>query len=362
MAGFPNISRITSVSYSAGQTVSTKIDFLRLFSDKLINHVASINFRVATSLTPHASNDDKGEDLLKGLISRVRLIDREGETVFDLDGYQIRNSLIKGYLRRETLDDPADISAGGSATTRNIEFSIPFYNLPGLKDAEDALQPAARFNDGAAAVEITFASSSDINATVGTTTVKFDFTYLTLAQPKQGVDIRYRKYTDASPTDPSISVPGRCLFASIDYSDRDYSGITAINFDQHQIAESTDIDAFVAASNAVRKTSLANTLSVSSPDCVPLISPADDAGLVQGSLHPESGQLKPRLTNSNSNLTGVVVEVLSQTKNVERLRAHYRKFLGVEAAGVFGSKKGAKNSFQAAVMAEFGPRYLKRAG
>lgn len=346
-----------SFAFVASALQTLVLDYLPQSIEGLASHLTGLLFRMNATITPHATIVDYGYNLINHMISRIALYDRNNEPVIELTGPRIRDAawLVSGA---RPFADPADTTPAGGAEVKVAEFYYPFHGgiggIRGLKEFRDGVQPTARFHMGSARIEVTWLA--DFAGSGADASVSLDVIPIIENYPERymGVDVRLLEAHSADQTDIRVPVPGRLLALALSRDDRDLAGdYTSLRIDQHQLANLRS-PAELAALWNLTAAEAGDRLSTTTPEMAPLVYPSEGAGIVEGSIQPEGGQLYLRSVHEAAITHHMIVVTLREGPALfERLRIR-----GLRREPVYSSPAGLERTVQAQVMTMYGPARL----
>jgi len=205
-------------------------------------HIYRINFRLKLLVTPHATNDEEGENLVN-VIDRVEVRDILNNVIVNLRGRHI-DHFIK-CCRGSRYDTPADVAGGGEQAYVYWYGSIPFHGGPGgiagMREPLDAVLPVERIREQVMTVYFNATALAEATLDAAYLYVSFDtFPYKELIV---GSDVRYSYFDHANAQRIELSTTGKAvLCAAICQGDFDHSDVTAVTSEQFAFMSNVQAD------------------------------------------------------------------------------------------------------------------------
>jgi hypothetical protein len=271
-------------------------------------HISAIDFKLAVTITAHATNDTPGDEIIRA-IDTLRLLDRFGDVVLDLKGHQLRTVLkaCTGFVGGGVYGDPAAVDGGSDpGEVRYCYFRIPFHGaiggLLGVRGYSDLLQPVDRFTEGR--IDVTWGTATpfeeDDTGTITAATLYPSVELDVRREIIQGMDVRWRRGSVGDAQQINVSIMGEGLHTlAITNPDLDHSDYTVVTVRELVHAINVRPDSLVQSWNAECALDVAQMENPLLNQFLPIVFPRAEGKLL-GAIPYRKGRLELELTNTNA--------------------------------------------------------------
>jgi len=346
------VTSLQSPARVAGATQDIPTDRLLSVVDGLPNHIFRMDCKLYVQYTPHATNDDGGEELYR-LIANLTIRDIASNVILKLTGDDLRDVLhaVQGWR----YADPADITGGEAQATDLVHFSIPFHGGPGgvqgFREFKDNWLPVDRIRGISIEIEWASDAAHGMDATIDDAKLYISCQCVPYPAVIVGSDVRY-SYLGGVPDAQQVEFPQTglsFLYAGIhNASDRDHSDYTVVNCPDFNMLNNVSLWQLLDAWNACLAREQAMELSDTAPDFLPIMF-QDRRYSVLGAMTFPQGKARVDVTNTNAATQRLCMAQVHDTYELARQLAGTR-------STVFQARRSAKPIYEKKNRGSVAPR------